>query len=55
MLVKAVEVCGGVVEIDVSCNTISEDGLRCLAEYLKVESERSQSSDQLYAYTAEGA
>lgn len=37
MLVKAVAACGCVVEMDVSCNSISDDGVQTLAEYLKVQ------------------
>ena len=32
-------VCGGVVGLDVSCNSFSDGGVQSLAEYLKVQRE----------------
>lgn len=36
MLVKALSSHGCILELDLSYNVISDDGIECLAEYLKV-------------------
>lgn len=41
VLVKAVSSHGSIVELDLSCNVISDEGVECLAEYLKVTMKKS--------------
>lgn len=37
VLVKALSSCGAVRELDLSYNSITDTGVECLAEYLKVK------------------
>lgn len=42
VLVKALSSCGSVRELDLSYNSISDAGVECLVEYLKVGSKKGE-------------
>lgn len=45
VLVKALSSCGAVRELDLSYNSVTDAGVECLAEYLKVEWQRRREKE----------